>query len=39
MYESIDVGRSPKASNRKITLAFAGTALLALGAVLAVVLT
>jgi hypothetical protein len=34
MYESIDVGRSPKASNRKVTFALAGTAFVTLSAVL-----
>ena len=39
MNESIDVGRSPKASNRKVTIALASTAFLALTAVLSMVLT
>ena len=39
MYESIDVGRSPQASNRKVTIAIASTAFIALSAVLAVFLT
>lgn len=39
MYESIDVGRRPQASNRKFMVAIAGTSLVALSAVLAVFLT
>ena len=39
MYESIDIGRSPKTTNRKFTIALAGTAFAALSAVLVLVLT
>ena len=39
MYESIDVGRRPEASNRKIALTLAGISVAALGAVLTVFLT
>lgn len=39
MYESIDIGRRPQASNRKIAFTVAGIGVVALSALLTVFLT